>query len=345
MSDDEDDYLSAKFVDESAMPGPASKRNRSDVTYHERRRQAAKISHEKNKANKIRPRREVEEESRREGLSKSLFERAREEDLHHSKRRRLEDGESDGETEPAQEPPKTTNKALAMMLKMGYKEGQSLGRKTEPVEVPSHGDSESVAVAERKVLGHLTEPLPLAVWAGRQGLGRGKRVFAVDQDDAGAGERKTATEQAVVQDYRNRAREEFEEKRDYGRLAKARKTLFNLDEKHGIEFNIFWIDPDDVSTIPEDLRRLLEVNDDGQQSNLNVHRANKNEADRLRAKMQADALQPLPKSDSYEENDEEGSTSTLLLVQRQKSGASTAGLALKFDEDTIQDTRDWLVLA
>ena len=58
-------------------------------------------------------------------MSKSLFERAREEEeeLHASKKRKT--AEDPDDDEPVA--PTVKNKAMAMMLKMGFKEGQALG--------------------------------------------------------------------------------------------------------------------------------------------------------------------------------------------------------------------------
>lgn len=152
MSDDEDDYLSEKFLQPES-----SKKIARPMTYAERRKEAARQSEAKQKANRTRSRREVEEEARREGLSKSLFERAREEEEERAEKRlKTEDGAV------------TKNKAMAMMLKMGFKEGQALGAKDpEQQDRRDDGDSEEVKDKDRRdKSGHLVEPLPLAMWAG-----------------------------------------------------------------------------------------------------------------------------------------------------------------------------------
>lgn len=166
MSEEEDDYLSDKFL--AQLEQSSSNKPR---TYHERRREASRISEQKNIANRIRSRREIEEESRREGLSKSLFERAREEEDRARKKRKLSGSDQDGFTsdpgEPVEQP---KNKALAMMLKMGFKEGESLG-KTDGL--PSNKSNEGSATASSKNHGgpsHLVEPIPLAMWAGNIAL-------------------------------------------------------------------------------------------------------------------------------------------------------------------------------
>jgi hypothetical protein len=92
MSDAEDDYLSDKFLAESLASSSSKK-----LTYVERRREAQRKAEIKNVQNRKKSRRQLEEESRQEGLSKSLFEKAKEEE---------------------QTGAGGTNKAMAMMLKV-----------------------------------------------------------------------------------------------------------------------------------------------------------------------------------------------------------------------------------
>ena len=99
MSSDEDDYLSAKYLVDAPQPAPTK-------TYSQLRKDAQKRGQVKQEQNRVKSRRERELEAREEGLSKSLFERAKEEE---------EAGLGSG------------NKALSIMMKMGFKPGQSLG--------------------------------------------------------------------------------------------------------------------------------------------------------------------------------------------------------------------------
>ena len=80
-NDDEDDYLSDKFLFASEAAASSSKAQ----TYSERRKQAQKQSDLKNKQNRTKSRRERELEAREEGLKRSLFERAKEEEEQHGK--------------------------------------------------------------------------------------------------------------------------------------------------------------------------------------------------------------------------------------------------------------------
>lgn len=153
VMEDEDDYLSDKFLAE-APPIQQPK------TYADRRRQALAHSRSKNDQNRTKSRRQRELQSREEGLSKSLFEKAAEEEA-------LRGG--------------AANKALAMMMKMGFKPGQSLGRvddaaggTSEPSDlgIPmAASDRESSSKAndsspQKNALQQRIEPLPVNEWAG-----------------------------------------------------------------------------------------------------------------------------------------------------------------------------------
>ena len=154
MFEDEDDYLSNKFLhDEQASSS-------KPTTYSQLRKAAQKKAQSKNEQNRIKSRRQREIESREEGLSKSLFERAKEEEA----------GMSSG------------NKALSIMMKMGFTPGQALGNNDN--DIPSSSPSKNDAEDEPQVTSnrptteetlpdmkihtkHKTEPLPLNEWEGQ----------------------------------------------------------------------------------------------------------------------------------------------------------------------------------
>jgi hypothetical protein len=165
MSSDDDDYLSNKFLPDEKTSSSKPK------TYSQLRKAAQKKAQSKNEQNRIKSRRQREIESREEGLSKSLFERAKEEE---------EAGMSSG------------NKALSIMMKMGFKPGQALGNNDHLANVilnsspgsPPKNDAEGEPqekigfTSDRPTVGetlptmnihttHKTEPLPLNEWAGR----------------------------------------------------------------------------------------------------------------------------------------------------------------------------------
>ena len=164
MSADDDDYLSDKFLAASSASSSTPR------TYSQLRKDAQKRSLVKNVQNRAKSRRQLELESREAGLSKSLFERAKDEE---------DSGLSSG------------NKALSIMMKMGFKPGQTLGRTGDHeereggpfVDEPSKPSSKAAAAepASKSNEGtppeeesenpkahtkHKAEPLPLKEWAG-----------------------------------------------------------------------------------------------------------------------------------------------------------------------------------
>ncbi len=98
---DEDDYLSDKFLFASTAAASSS----SSKTYSDRRKEAQRKAHLKNEANRRKSRKQRHEEELQEGLATSLFEKAQ------AEREQLG----------------TENKAMSMMMKMGFKMGESLG--------------------------------------------------------------------------------------------------------------------------------------------------------------------------------------------------------------------------
>lgn len=154
MSDEEDDYLSDKFL--ASLEAPKS--GKSSMSYAERRRVAQRESERKRLEGRIKSRREMEEEARREGLSRSLFDREIEKA---SSGKENNDGESSSTGGGS-----GASKAMSMMLKMGFKPGEALGKKEEPAKLPDNDAEVLREEPEKTKSGHLVEPLPLAVWAG-----------------------------------------------------------------------------------------------------------------------------------------------------------------------------------
>jgi hypothetical protein len=146
MADDEDDYLSDKFLVEPSSSAPR--------TYSQLRKDAARQAKLKNEQDRIKGRRERELESREEGLSKSLFERAEEE------------GDVGGGA---------GNKALSIMMKMGFRPGQTLGTSVEESPnrsiTPHRNEPEVLAdppgVQQDSSTNALRVPLPLNEWRGK----------------------------------------------------------------------------------------------------------------------------------------------------------------------------------
>ena len=165
MSDDEDDFMSDKFLVE------ASSTSKMPSAYSERRAAQQLKSMRTGQAKNQLTHKQEEAVRRREGLNTSLFDEYR---TTQSKQ---------GESSKAGESTKVTSggaKAMAMMQKMGWSVGEGLGRKRSlsPLEASKRprvedGDDE----APRGGLGSkaasvvsTTEPLRISMWAGRKGL-------------------------------------------------------------------------------------------------------------------------------------------------------------------------------
>ncbi|KAF7331942.1 G-patch domain-containing protein [Mycena kentingensis (nom. inval.)] len=277
MSDDDDDYLANidKFLvaEPSTSSGPKS--------YSQLRKEAEKKSHEKNVQNRTKGRRQREVESREEGLNKSLFARAKEDE---------DAGVTSG------------NKALSIMMKMGFKPGQTLGNSEDATEPVVAHDDETPTTSFK----HKAEPLPINEWAGKRGIGLGtKRARSPSAAERVAKIAKMADD-TQNRDFRDRARQEYEERRAEGRLGPAQRTCVSLDEKAGKAFNAFWVNPREPDTFPPG---LLEA--------LNLYTAyeapsERDKGNQLRKQMAADALQPL--GNPVDENN-----STALDIQQQYS--------------------------
>ncbi|GJE84658.1 G patch domain-containing protein [Phanerochaete sordida] len=281
MSEDEDDYLSDKFLAESATSTSSS----STKTYTERRKEALRLSAIKNEQNRKKTRHQLEQEALEEGLNTSLFERAKD-----------EGGGS--------------NKALSMMMKMGFKPGQSLGQVEDASPDKSRSPSEGVPTPREDVTdkedtpgpsAHRINPLPINEWAGKKGIGLGKRAASPSAPERLAKMVKMAEEHEHV-DFRDRARMEYAERRAEKQLGPAQRTCANLDEKAGREFNVLWLHPLNPDTFPEGL--LDELDDPALITSLRQLRPDHSMEGRLRARMQADALQPVA---SLEDDDETAS--------------------------------------
>ncbi|KAH8834111.1 hypothetical protein DL96DRAFT_1694469 [Flagelloscypha sp. PMI_526] len=212
MSDDEDDYLSDKFLSEETTSKSGTK------TYSDLRKEAQKRSQLKNELNRTKTQRE----SRQEAMSRSLFEVEKEKE---------EAGLG------------SRNKALAMMIKMGFKPGESLGKRDDEADPEASASTSTTAAASpsvpevvaeeeapRRTTGHLVEPIAINEWAGKKGIGSGGTKRALSP---GASERDSEK-----LDFRQRSRLEYNVKRAEGRLGPAQRTCATLDENAGKEFNM-----------------------------------------------------------------------------------------------------------
>ncbi|KIY72921.1 hypothetical protein CYLTODRAFT_343206 [Cylindrobasidium torrendii FP15055 ss-10] len=254
MSDDEDDYLSDKFLLASAAPAVTK-------TYSDLRKDAQKKSFLRNEQNRQRSNRELEQESREEGLSKSLFERAKEE-------------EAAG----------IQNKGMSMLLKMGFKPGQSLGNLDEPAQVQDTSD-EATPAAPSSSKPHITVPIAVNEWDGRKGIGTKKRALSPSAAERIAKMAKMA-QTTTDSDFRDRARKEYEERRAEGRLVSAQSTCTKLDEEAGKQFNVLSLN---LESMPSGLMEALDTRTSVDL--LLPTNAHTSIETRVRRQMQSDALQ------------------------------------------------------
>ena len=236
MPSDDDDYLSNKFLDDEQASSS------KPTTYSQLRKAAQKKAQSKNEQNRIKSRRQREIESREEGLSKSLFDRAKEEEASMN----------------------SGNKALSIMMKMGFKPGQALGNndndipgssppkddvEDKPQKNGSTSNTSTTAKTEESLpdmdishVKHKTEPLPLNEWEGqytfffhsfafthlclmhaflilgRKGIGLGKRARSPSAAERQAKMAKMA-EETDHRGFRERARDDYNNRRAEGRLS------------------------------------------------------------------------------------------------------------------------------
>lgn len=272
----EDYYLSDKFLLAEAAPKQAPK------TYTQLRHEAEKRAAIRNEENRRKTRKQLEQEAREEGLSKSLFERAAE-----------------------NKPDAADNKALAMMMKMGFKPGQSLGRKDDEEEVkgkagdePSEGPSRSAtpAAPAASTSRHIIAPIAISEWTGKSGIGTKRRAPSPSAAEMIAKMAKM-TDDSKKTDFRGRARQEYLERRAYGQLKGAQRTCRNLDEKEEKKYNVLWLDPEDPETFPAGLVEALEQRTSFTMPPPRDPRRHDDIEGRLRKQMHADRLRSLHPSD------------------------------------------------
>jgi hypothetical protein len=222
----EDDYLSDKFLINADAQSNVPK------TYAQLRKERQKEAKLKNERNKLKSRRQLELESREEGLSKSLFERAKEEEESGIGRK---------------------SKALNIMMKMGFKPGQALGSTSQSDAEPTQEEQQVSAAVEigKAKLHHKIEPLPInEEWTGafcyhafspylktllspgKKGIGLGKRASSPTSVERVVKMAKML-ETSRHDTFRDRSRQEYEERRAEGRLHAAQRTCITLDEKAG----------------------------------------------------------------------------------------------------------------
>ncbi|KAF5364148.1 hypothetical protein D9756_000553 [Leucocoprinus leucothites] len=312
MSDD-DDYLSDKFLASTAQDSNPPK------TYSQLRKEAFKKSREKNVSNRTKAKRQRELESREEGLSKSLFEKAQEEEL---------SGVGSG------------SKALAMMMKMGFTPGQPLGQQSKvPIQESQENTEQSVRKSPSPPQ-HKTEPLPLNEWTGKKGIGSVKRACSPGTNDRITKMAKME-EESTHRSFRDRARQEYEQRKSEAKLGPAQRTCSTLDEKAGKTLNVLWLNPNKPETFPSGLMEALVLH---HEQYAQVANAGETIQDRLHRQMQADALSALTERDLEDGEDEEGRTVTTRTITPDKEKKKLVELNQEYDYDFLEEAVQFLRL-
>lgn len=250
-------------------------------TYGEMRLQAIKDSEDKNLAGRIASKKQREREKIEEGLERNIIQEAV-----------TDDNPVEG----------TSNKALNMMMKMGFKPGQSLGKRTNDDNDDKVEQSNKSAKVDDKTI---SEPVKPYFLQGRSGIGVQRIVSSKEISEAAAASNALNENQ---QDFRLRKTYEANSRKSEGILKQLRTTIKNADEdlevkvsmsvystrdsNKTLQFNIFWINPYDIETYPsfilsEDVQPVQHTYD------------KQSEAQRLKEQMQNEKLR-----DEYIDGDE-----------------------------------------
>jgi hypothetical protein len=137
---------------------------------------------------------------------------------------------------------------------------------------------------------------------GKKGIGLGKRARSPSAAERLAKMAKMA-EEMDHRNFRERARDDYNNRRAEGRLAPAQLTCATLDEQMGKSFNVLWLNPNNPNTFPQGLMDALY--NTGNPATI-ANDAGDSMQSRLRKQMQADSLQPI--------DDAEPATNTKSLI-------------------------------
>ena len=253
--DEDDDFMSDKYL--VAAKEVESKQSKS---YSEKRREAIRRGEERGH---IKSRAVREREARDEGLRQSLI--AKE-----TAAKAQQDAADKQASLPASD-----NKALSMMLKMGFKPGQALGKalmsaattassSAASTEDEGNEDEDDGFISLSAGLGakkraapaaaikmprandsasdhRRVDPLEIRMRSGRAGFGVDEAKRRRLADEVSSAEKRTTE---TVDQYRDRVQANHLERKAEGQLVAARKTCKDLDTAHGYRGeNYRWLDP------------------------------------------------------------------------------------------------------
>ncbi|WOO81534.1 G patch domain-containing protein 11 [Vanrija pseudolonga] len=298
MSDSEDDFMSDKFLVEAPT---------ANKTYSQRRSHAALKAERKVRADNAAPRREEEAARRHAGLNTSLFDTPAQ-------------PEAGGSGQA---------KAMGLMMKMGWKVGEGLGRRrsASPERAPKAAayddDAPRAGLGARQAdtAGGRAEPIRISMWAGRKGLAarspspppllNPRRT----NPDYLAPERHAALA-ADADAFRGRRGADSAAKKAERDAGKARALLQEMDEARGVKFHPLWAQPGNPAALPRELLRLIypdEVSSRSASEELeevplpvpvaaSARENNMSAAERLRAQMRRDMLSDLGGGEGEDED-------------------------------------------
>jgi len=238
---------------------------------------------------------------------------------------------------------------------VGFKPGQSLGKTGDQLNIldaPNDGSVDakkdrSPAVEEISTRQgdsaesphlkphtiHKTEPLPLQEGAGKKGIGLGKRAASPSSTERLAKMAKMAGE-VKHHDFRERARDEYNNRRAEGRLGPAQLTCRTLDERMEKSFNVLWLNSGNDNTFPPGLIEALTLHDNGVPFERDPTETFQS---RMRKQMQADALQPL-------KNDDEESIDTATTLGLQQGSSVPPVFVDPISPDLLEEATQFLRL-
>ncbi|KIR98798.1 hypothetical protein L804_03413 [Cryptococcus deuterogattii 2001/935-1] len=319
MSDSEDDFMSDKFLVDAPPPEP--------LNYSARRAKESLKSQRLGQAKNQLKLKDLEEQRRKEGLETSLFERF---------------GNDRGNSKDkgtAEEAGKGGNKAMEMMMKMGWKVGQGLGKKRSPSppSLPafcSRGgigskrlrlDDGHETEDEENGQGHQgglkegrereeesthprTEPIRISLWTRRKGLSARSPsppplpLNTANRNPDALDSTKMEQLGRATAGFRDRQRVEWAEKERERKGKKARELLVEMDREKGANLDLLSPSPSG-SPASSPSPSLPELSTYGKEENISV-------AEKLREQLRRDMLTDLDlgvgRSGGEGEEEEEG---------------------------------------
>ncbi|KAF9097146.1 hypothetical protein BGX29_008199 [Mortierella sp. GBA35] len=190
--EEEEDYMSEAFL--NSLVAETTKTKKSNMTYSERRRQK-ELDHLSNLPKKLHVR---EKEAREEGLEKEIGEE---------------------------------NKGMAMLLKMGFKKGGTLGvskPSPDPTATSSSAESSGGSISA-STSSALRAPLAIQIKQGRGGLGMDTSRKRQAEEELQKQEQEV--HRVFDEGYRGQKRDQFEQEKRKRQLGAARGICMRLDAK------------------------------------------------------------------------------------------------------------------